>query len=240
LKILPSIDLYGGKIIRLYQGKFNNIKVYERSPLEITEFLKDLGYKDLQVIDLEGAQKGNPVHADLVKELASTGLRIFFGGGLRSAADIETAFKHGAEFVYSGSLLIKNISARRELFKKWGNRIIPAVDIRNRKVALSGWQSESDTEMMEIFSDLYKEGFRKYLVTAVLQDGTMEGPDISLYTRILSELPQFQLIAAGGVSSLQDIAALARTGCWAAVTGKAFLEGHIDLSEAKKVASSDA
>lgn len=240
MKILPSIDLYRGRIIRLYQGNFNNIKVYEKSPLVIAEFLKGLGYKNLQVIDLEGAQKGNPVHTDLLRELASTGLRIFFGGGLRSAANIETAFRYGAEFVYSGSLLIKNTPARRELFKKWGNRIIPAVDIKNGKVALSGWQSESETEMMEIFRDLYKEGFRKYLVTAVLNDGTMEGPDISLYTRILSERPQLQLIAAGGVSSLQDIAALARTGCWAAVTGKAFLEGYIDLSEAKKVACSDA
>lgn len=240
MQLIPALDLYNGNIVRLYQGSFDKMKIYDIQPEKIVLRLKEKGFEYLQLIDLEGAEKGYPAHLDLLGRLSEQGIRILYGGGLRTCDQIDEAFKHGANRIYSGSLILKNPEIAERIFNKWRDKVIPAIDIKNDRVVVSGWKQETSSEPERIFTDLQRKGFRRFLVTAVLRDGTQNGPDLSLYRRLQKAFPHIQLIAAGGVTSLSDISSLARAGCWAAVTGRAFLDNSIDISEARKVAADNA
>lgn len=235
MNIYPAIDLYKNKVVRLYQGKYSEITEYPVSALELARSYVREGGQWIHLVDLEGAEKGYPVHLDLVKQLSSEGIHVQFGGGLRSVDAINIALSSGAHRVYVGSLLARDQDSAEELYSRWGKRIIPAVDIRNRKVAVSGWKETAEASPESLLSRLYKTGFRSVLITSIQRDGTSGGPDIMLYSRILDQIPDLEIIAAGGISSIEDVISLKEAGCSGAVLGKSLCEGKIELNKLLEV-----
>jgi phosphoribosylformimino-5-aminoimidazole carboxamide ribotide isomerase len=235
MNIYPAIDLYKNRVVRLYQGKYSEITEYPVSAPELARSYVRQGAQWVHLVDLEGAEKGHPVHLDLVKQLSSEGIYVQFGGGLRSIDAIDLALDSGARRVYVGSLLARDENSAEELYSRWGNRIIPAVDIRNRKVAVSGWKETVEASPESLLSRLYKTGFRTVLITSIQRDGTSGGPDIMLYSTILNKIPDLEIIAAGGISSIEDVIKLNEAGCSGAVLGKSLCEGKIELNRLLEV-----
>ena len=235
MEIYPAMDLYEGRVIRLAQGDFSKISRYEGTPQETARSFAEAGARWIHLIDLEGAKRGKPCHLSLIPEMKALGLSVQYGGGLRSPLAVEEALQAGADRVYAGSLLGENPAAGEALHLRFGgDRIIPAVDIRNGAAAVNGWQSESLRSPEELLRTLTAQGYSRFLVTAVSRDGMGQGPDLELYRRLASLFPGGEFIAAGGISSPSDLKNLEREGLWGAVIGKALYEGGIVLSNVLK------
>lgn len=233
--IYPAIDLYNNRVVRLYQGEYAKKTEYDMSPIDLAASFKDQGADWVHIVDLEAAEKGYPVHLSLIEKIVSKGIKVQFGGGLRSISNIDTAMQTGASRVYAGSLLAKDPEAAQQLFESWGNRIIPAVDIKNNKVAVSGWRETIEKGPYPLLSFLFDTGFREMLITSVVKDGTFMGPDLTLYCNIQQKMPQVQIIAAGGISSIQDVLKLKEQQCSGVVIGKSLYEGKICLKKLLEV-----
>lgn len=229
--IYPAVDLYDSKIVRLYQGEYGKKTEYPFSPTELVKKFISQGAGWVHIVDLEGAEKGHPVHLDVVRQIATMGIKVQMGGGLRAVEDIEAALESGARRVYVGSILAKDSDAAVKLYSRWGNRIIPAVDIKNDRIVVSGWKEIFSGSPYSLLSDLYEIGYRNALVTSVTKDGTFNGPDIALYGAIRKKVPDLDIIAAGGVASVTDIRKLKDIGCAGTVIGKALYDGRFDLSQ---------
>lgn len=238
MNLFPAIDLQGGKISRLCKGNFEDSVQYSADPLDTARLFSTKGFENLHVVDLDGARYGKPSHTHLIQDLASSGLTIQYGGGLREIADIEKVLELGAARAMVGSILFSSSESAKQLFRLFGNRILPAVDIREGQAAVRGWTSLSDLTTIGAIEILLEAGFADALVTAIDRDGTLSGPDILLYSAILEKFPGFSVIAAGGISSCEDIKELNSLGCSGAVLGKSIYEGRIDLEAALKLVRS--
>ena len=232
MKIYPAIDLQDGKVCRLLKGDFKSSVTYPIEPTEAATSFARMGYSHLHIVDLDGAKQGTPVHLGLLPQLASTGLSIRFGGGLRTLEDIELALGSGASFAMVGSLLFTSPDMPERVFRSFGERVIPVVDSRGGFVTHSGWLSLSGISTTEAIDVLSRPGFRDFLVTATERDGTLMGPDFGLYRSILRSGTPCSITAAGGISSLSDLIMLREIGCSGCVIGKAFYEGSIDPAKA--------
>ena len=234
--LLPAIDLYKGAVVRLRKGEFSDSTVFPEAPEDAVLRFRQAGAESIHVIDLEGAECGRPVHANVLPDLKRHGLRIHFGGGLRTAGSIETALNAGADAVYVGSALADPSLAER-LFARFADRIIPAVDVRGGRTAVDGWKTTTRETPEQSVERLTTLGWKTFLVTSVERDGCGLGPDIALYERILPLFPELSILAAGGTSTLSDIRALRETGLAGAVLGRALYDGKLDLARAFAEAS---
>lgn len=235
MKIWPAIDLYEGKVVRLTRGEFSARTDYAEDPLAVARAFISAGCQRLHVVDLEGARLGEPRHAGILPYLSALGLSIRYGGGLRSADSIDRILSSGASFAMVGSLLFSSPKAPEELHERFGERIIPAVDVKGGRVSIRGWTEELELSPQEILDGLLSAGFRQILVTAVDRDGTGIGPDLELYRELLEALPGMTFTAAGGIASLEDLNALEKLGMSDAVVGKALYEGALTLEQALEV-----
>ncbi|MGC9373148.1 MAG: HisA/HisF-related TIM barrel protein [Thermovirgaceae bacterium] len=233
--IYPAIDLYGKKVVRLAKGDYNRMTQYGDDPLEWGRLFRDSGAGWLHIIDLEGAQAGRPLHLEILGKLVGLGLRVQYGGGIRDVESIRKVLESGASRVLIGSLLLERERSPAELFSRFGHAVTPAVDIRNGRVALKGWTSLSDTSAKAFTRMLVKEGFSTFLFTSIEKDGTLEGPDFPLYSALRNHFPGIRIMAAGGISSLEDILSLKQAGVDGAILGKSLYEGRIDLKKALEV-----
>lgn len=228
--ILPAVDLYGGRVVRLTQGDYARKRDYSLSPLDAAKGFRDAGCPYIHVVDLEGAKAGVPKHLKELEEIASLGLFVEYGGGLRSAEAVANAISSGAGRVMAGSLIFKDMAGAPELASRFGKKIMAAVDLRNGKVVHSGWLKSTDLTAYDAIQKLSAMGFVSFLVTQTERDGTMSGTDASVYKPLVAS-SRF-LAAAGGVTNVRDIRALAEVGVSAAVIGKSLYEGGITLAEA--------
>ena len=234
--LLPAIDLYKGNVVRLRKGDFSDSTVFPDAPEDAAIRFRQAGAEYIHVIDLEGAECGRPVHANVLPVLKRHGVRIHFGGGLRAAGSIETALNAGADAVYVGSALADPSLAER-LFARFADRIIPAVDVRGGRTAVDGWKTTTNETPEQSVGRLTALGWKTFLVTSVERDGCGLGPDIALYERILTLFPGLSILAAGGTASVTDIRALRETGLAGAVLGRALYDGTLDLARAFAEAS---
>lgn len=234
--LLPAIDLYKGAVVRLRKGEFSDSTVFSEAPEDAALRFRQAGAECIHVIDLEGAECGHPVHASVLPLLKRCGMRICFGGGLRTPESIETALNAGANAVYVGSALA-DPSLAESLFARFAERIIPAVDVRGDRTAVDGWKTTTHETPEQSVKRLETLGWKTFLVTSVERDGCGLGPDIALYERILALFPGLSLLAAGGIGSMTDIRALKKTGLAGAVIGRALYDGKLDLAEAFAEAS---
>jgi phosphoribosylformimino-5-aminoimidazole carboxamide ribotide isomerase len=192
-----------------------------------------IGYKRLHMVDLDGAKSKHIVNSSVLHRITSeTQLTIDFGGGIKTDEDIRIAFNCGAQMVTIGSIAV----TQPDLFMKWvkeygADRLILGADVRNGKISINGWKEDSQEDLLPFLRKYIDAGVKNVLCTEISKDGTLQGPAIDLYKRVMEEYPSLHLIASGGVSSIDDIKALDAAGIPAVVFGKAIYEGKIDLHE---------
>lgn len=233
MEIVPAIDIIDGKCVRLTQGDYQQKKVYNEDPLEVAKSFEDVGIRRLHLVDLDGAKASRIINQAVLERIASnTNLHIDFGGGLKSDEDVRIAFEAGAQQITGGTIAVKKPEVFLSWLEKYGaEKIILGADTKNGRIAVSGWQEESELELLSFLKDYHQKGIRYVICTDISKDGMLQGSAQGLYRRILKELPDLQLIASGGVSSIADVAALRQIGCQGAIIGKAIYEGKISLAE---------
>jgi len=233
MRIIPAIDIIGGKCVRLSKGDYNTKIIYNENPLEVAKMFEAHGIKYLHLVDLDGAKSSKIVNHKILEQIASkTTLKIDFGGGLKSDADLRIAFESGANQITGGSIAVKN----REIFKKWiadygADKIILGADVNNEKVAVSGWLEDSDEDLVPFIKNYQSKGIQYVICTDIAKDGMLEGPSFELYKKILSEINDIKLIASGGISTFAELPKLAEMGCEGTIIGKAIYEHKISMKE---------
>lgn len=233
IEFIPAIDIIDGKCVRLSQGKYDSQKVYNENPVEVAKEFEAYGISRLHVVDLDGAASHHVVNYRVLDRIASqTSLIIDFGGGVKSDEDLVIAFDNGAQMVTLGSIAVKQPELFCQWLEKYGEeKIILGADVKDNKIAISGWKEESTQELMPFLKNYIEKGINKVLCTNISRDGMLEGPSTPLYKDIMAAFPDIHLIASGGVSSIDDILKLHESGIPAVVVGKALYEGKISLRE---------
>ncbi len=231
--IIPAIDILGGKCVRLSQGDYARQTVYNADPLEVARVFEDAGIRRLHLVDLDGAREKHIVNFEVLERIAvKTRLVIDFGGGLKSDEDLRIAFECGAAIVTGGSIAVKKPETFLGWLKKYGpEKIILGADAREGKIAVSGWQEESESDIIPFIQSYVQQGIKKVISTDISRDGMLSGPSLSLYSGILSALPDLHLIASGGVASIEDIHRLSEINVHGVIAGKAIYEGKLTLKE---------
>lgn len=232
MNIIPAIDIIDGKCVRLTKGDYTTRKIYNEDPVAVAKMLEGHGIRHLHLVDLDGARCQRIINFGVLTAIASkTSLAIDFGGGVRSTADLMLAFDSGAKQVTVGSIA----AAHSDLFLQWldrygADKIILGADCNNRKIAVNGWMEESDNDILAFIQAYETKGVRHCIVTDIARDGMLSGPATDLYQEIKNSC-NVNLIASGGISSIDDLHALSRCGCSGAIIGKAIYEGYITLKE---------
>lgn len=228
--LFPAIDLYGGKVVRLFKGDFAQKTDYGVSPLETAQKYADAGCTHIHIVDLEGAKTGFPCHLEKLRGIAKCDLFVQYGGGLRSPESVRAALDAGADRVMVGSLLFQNPQMPEKLFRAFGAAVMPAVDVKGGQVVYSGWLEGTGSTAAEILKKLRSCGFTSFLITDTERDGLLEGYRRGFYAPLCGA--GYEVVAAGGITTADDIAALAREGVAGAVVGKSLYEGRVTLEEA--------
>ncbi|MBQ0075122.1 MAG: 1-(5-phosphoribosyl)-5-[(5-phosphoribosylamino)methylideneamino]imidazole-4-carboxamide isomerase [Prevotella sp.] len=233
IELIPAIDLIEGKCVRLTKGEYDSKKIYNEDPVAQAKEFESLGFKRLHMVDLDGAKSKHIVNDAVLKAVTeATGLVVDFGGGIKTEEDIEKAFAAGATMVTLGSVAVTNPDLCEKWIKKYGaEKIILGADVRNGKISINGWKEDSDEDLVPFLKKYIAMGVKNVLCTEISKDGTLAGPAIELYERIMAEYPGLHLIASGGVSCNKDIEDLNAKNIPAVVFGKAYYEGRIRIDE---------
>lgn len=235
IEIIPAIDIIDGKCVRLTKGDYNTKKVYNEDPVEVAKMFESYGITRLHTVDLDGAKSQHIVNYKTIEKIADhTSLVIDFGGGIKSDEDLDIAFQSGASMVTIGSVAVKNPNLFESWLNKYGdNKIILGADVKNGLISINGWKEEGSDELIPFLHKYIGKGVDNVLCTDISKDGMLQGPAIGLYQKIMALFPELHLIASGGVSCIEDIAALDEAGIPAVVFGKAIYEGKIKMEELK-------
>ena len=242
MRIIPAIDIIEGKCVRLTKGDYGTKKVYNENPLEVAKQFEASGIEYLHLVDLDGAKAQHIVNYKILEQIASkTSLKIDFGGGLKTNEDLYIAFNSGAKQVTGGSIAVKDPKTFLGWITKYGSqKIILGADCNNGKIAISGWQENSEEEIIPFIKNYQKKNIQYVICTDISKDGMLEGPSFELYKQIIIECSNssngqsIKLIASGGVSSLDNLDALKTLGCDGVIIGKALYEGHIFLRDLER------
>jgi phosphoribosylformimino-5-aminoimidazole carboxamide ribotide isomerase len=232
MRIIVAMDIIDGKCVRLMKGDFDTKKVYNVDPLDAAREMEDNGIRYLHMVDLDGARSRKLVNLDVLESLSKkTGLKIDFGGGIRSTKDLITVFSAGAVQVTAGSIAANN----PKLFLSWLNefgpeKIILGADGSGGKISTCAWTEVSDNDIVTFVTKFRELGVKYCICTDIDKDGMMEGPSLDLYRDILRKT-DISLIASGGITTMHDIEELKSTGCEGAIIGKAVYEGRFTLKQ---------
>ena len=232
IELIPAIDIINGQCVRLTKGDYDQKTVYG-NPLEMAQDFERIGFQRLHVVDLDGAKSKHIVNGAVLHQITScTKLKVDFGGGIKTDNDLEEAFSQGAQMVTVGSVAVTEPDRFMGWLEKCGKeRMILGADVRNGKISINGWKEDSTEDLLPFLKKYIDAGVKNVLCTEISKDGTLSGPAIDLYRRVMDAYPDLHLIASGGVSCIDDIRALDRAGIPAVVFGKAIYEGKIDLRE---------
>ncbi|AXG71232.1 1-(5-phosphoribosyl)-5-[(5- phosphoribosylamino)methylideneamino] imidazole-4-carboxamide isomerase [Kordia sp. SMS9] len=234
MRIIPAIDIIDGKCVRLSKGDYDTKKIYNESPLEVAKEFEDAGIQYLHMVDLDGAKAKNIVNYKVLEQVASkTNLKIDFGGGLKSDEDLHIAFASGAKQITGGSIAVKDSETFTKWIQKYGSeRIILGADANNEKIAISGWQEESNEELIPFIQKYQQKGIEYVICTDIAKDGMLAGPSFDLYEKILKTCSDsLKLIASGGISTFDELPKLKELGCEGVIIGKAIYENKISLKQ---------
>lgn len=236
MNIFPAIDLYDGKAVRLFKGDYENMTVYSDNPAEIAADFEKKGAKFIHIVDLEGAKTGKVCNIDTIKKIIDkTSLFSEVGGGIRTLETVEKYISAGVDRVILGTAAITDEDFLMAAVKRYGDKIAVGVDIKDGFVAIKGWTEKSQYTLNGFCEKLQKIGAKTVICTDISKDGAMQGTNVELYSE-LSEKFDIDIIASGGVSSVEDVKRLAKLGIYGAIIGKAYYIGAIDLKEAIEVA----
>ena len=234
--IYPAIDLVDGKAVRLFKGDYAQMTVYSEDPASVAKDFQAAGAKYIHLVDLEGAKSGVPENVTTIRKIiAETDLFVEVGGGIRNLETVETYLSAGVNRVILGTAAVTDPAFLEEALAKYGEKIAVGVDLKDGFVAIKGWTETSSLDAETFFGRMQTLGVKTVICTDISRDGAMKGTNRELY-RELSAKYSIDLIASGGVSSLEDVEALAAMGLHGAIIGKAYYIGAIDLKTAIEVA----
>jgi phosphoribosylformimino-5-aminoimidazole carboxamide ribotide isomerase len=233
IELIPAIDIIGGKCVRLKQGDYARKNVYSDRPAEIAARFEQLGIRRLHLVDLDGAAAGHVVNLDILEDIAGkTSLNVDFGGGLKSIEDIRRVFDAGATMVTAGSAAVRDPEQVRQWLQVYGpDRILLGADIQEGRIAIRGWQEETDLHLDAFVAFWIQAGITTVICTDIERDGMLRGPAMDLYGDLRRRFPRLGIIASGGVASMRDILDLEAGGLNGVIFGKAFYEGRITEDE---------
>lgn len=235
MRIIPAIDIIGGKCVRLSQGEYDSKKVYYDNPLDVAKMFEDHGIRFLHLVDLDGAKAKHVVNLDVLKIISThTALTVDFGGGIKSDGDIKAVFENGASQVTVGSMAVSNPEKMEQWLEEYGaDKIILGADAKEGMVAISGWQTVSALSLSDFLADYSAKGVKYVVCTDISRDGMLQGTSIELYKSLRQEFPDLKFVASGGVTHVSELSALKEIGMDGAIIGKAIYEGNITLDELK-------
>lgn len=236
MHIFPAIDLYDGKAVRLYKGDYSQMTVYSIDPAGVAQAFQSAGATHLHLVDLEGAKAGKPANTTVIRQIRTVfnGF-IEVGGGIRTMEAIETYILAGVDRVILGTAAVTDPKFLEEALHRYGDRVAVGVDLKDGYVAIKGWTEVSTLTADKFFRKMTELGVAAVICTDISKDGAMQGANRELYRRISRKYP-IDLVASGGVSSMEDVQALAKLGIYGAIIGKAYYVGAIDLAKAIEVA----
>lgn len=235
IEIIPAIDIINGQCVRLSQGDYGKQTTYATTPSEMARLYAEAGVRRIHLVDLDGAKAGRPCNLSTLRDIASLGsLDIEWGGGIKSRDDLEKVLEAGADHAIIGSLAVK----QPELMEEWltefgGDKIILGADLRNGKVAVSGWLEDSSLSIDTLLDRFIPFGLKEAIVTDISKDGMLQGPSTPLYTDLAQRYPDITFTVSGGISSMADIDSLNALGLPRVIVGKAIYENRISLSDLK-------
>ena len=236
MKIFPAIDLYSSKAVRLFKGDYSKMTVYSENPLEVARDFEQKGAEFIHLVDLEGAKDGTTPNFETVKSIAeNTRLFTEIGGGIRSMETVEKYLGAGVDRVILGTAAVENQDFLKAAVNKYGEKIAVGVDIKDGFVAVKGWTEASSYSCFDFCEKMRETGVKTLICTDISKDGAMQGTNRELYCE-LAEKFDIDIVASGGVSTLDDIKALKKLGLYGAIIGKAYYIGAIDLKEALEAA----
>ena len=232
MKIFPAIDLFGGQAVRLYQGDYNQMTVYDPDPLNTVKQFEAAGASHLHLVDLEGAKTGQTTNLPTIQRIAAqTGLFVEVGGGIRNMETVRRCLDAGASRVILGTAAVTDPDFTAQAVAEYGAKIAVGADLKDGKVAIKGWLETAQDSVEDFFAKLCKLGVSTVICTDVSKDGMLSGTNVDLY-RQLSQKFSLDLIASGGVSSQEDLTRLKALGLYGAILGKALYTGALDLKTA--------
>lgn len=233
--IYPAIDIKDGRCVRLRQGKFDDITVYYENPAEAAALWKGKGAGYIHIVDLDGALEGVPKNLEVIREIAkSVDIPVQIGGGIRSKQTVELLLSAGVRRVIIGTMAVKDRGLLDELVKEYGDKIVVGIDAKDGKVAVEGWEEVSSIDSLELAKELSLAGVKTVIYTDISKDGMMSGPNFEVYGE-LKQNTTLEIIASGGISSIDDIKRLAAMGVDGAIVGKALYSGAIDFEDLKNL-----
>ena len=237
MNIIPAIDLIGGQAVRLVKGDYDKVTVYSDDPAAVAESFERAGAKYLHVVDLDGAKYGTTANFETIKKIIErTDLSVEVGGGIRTLERVRQYIEIGVDRVIIGTAAVTDPDFLREAVKLYGEKIVVGVDIKDGFVAIKGWLEISELSCKEFCKKLEDLGLKTIICTDISKDGMMSGTNRELYRELYDEF-ELNIIASGGVSSMEDIAVLSNMGLFGAIVGKAIYTGAIELSDAIKLAA---
>ena len=230
--VLPAIDIKDGQCVRLYQGDYAQVTMYDTDPVRVAQRWEEAGASWLHVVDLDGAAQGYPVNSDLIRRLcAATSFHVEVGGGMRTFEHIEHILSLGVSRVILGTVALTQRELLLDALRRWQERIVVGIDARDGRVAIAGWRETSQVQATELAKELEEVGVQRFIYTDIARDGVLGGPNLPAL-HAMQQATSRALIASGGVSSLADLLALREAGVEGAIVGKALYTGAIDLKEA--------
>lgn len=238
MKIIPAIDILDHKLVRLEKGDYNSAKVYSDDPFRMALTFSDFGFEWIHIVDLSGAKTGKLSVTELINKIKrETKLKIQFGGGIRNLYDANKLIDVGVDRLVIGSISVTNKSEFEKIISAFGaENIIAAIDVKDDFVMIKGWTENSEIRLDEHINYCLSKNVITFLCTDIKKDGMLSGPNLKLYKNLLNKFPSANVIASGGLSSLQDLTELKELKIYAAVVGKAIYENKIDLKELRKIA----
>ncbi len=230
--LFPAIDLRGGRCVRLMQGDYDREIVFDIDPAEAAAKWADAGTRWLHVIDLDAAKEGKPVNLESIARIRdAVDIPIQVGGGIRTEAHIAEMLDRGVNRVILGTVALRNRDLVIKAAGRWGDAIAVSLDARNGKLAAGGWVEQTEVDALDMARDMNAAGIRYFIFTDIHRDGTFEGPNLAALRDMVLNIDG-RVISAGGVGSIADLDAIALTGAYGAITGRALYDGRLDLAEA--------
>lgn len=236
MTIIPAIDIIDGKCVRLTKGDYSQQTTYNEDPLEVAQQFEDAGLQRLHLVDLDGAKAGAVKNWKILEKIAGkTNLIIDFSGGISTLKNVEITFGSGAAYAAIGSMAVKDEFTFSGWLMAFGaDKFIIGADVKDEIIVIRGWTETTKITVFELIEKYKLKGVKDFFCTDVNKDGLLQGPATGLYKKILNQHPSINLVASGGVTSLEEIEELRQAGCKGAIIGKAIYENRIALSDLKR------
>jgi phosphoribosylformimino-5-aminoimidazole carboxamide ribotide isomerase len=236
MKILAAIDIMNGDVVRLTKGDQSTKKVYSKDPVQVAKKWANDGADMLHIVDLDAAFGNESSNLSIISEiLDSVNIPIQIGGGIRNTGIFEKIIEMGFSKIVVGTMAYRNVNELRELSKNYGDKIVISLDEINGKVMIEGWKYSSDYKIEDALNKFNKLGISNFLLTSIIKDGTLSGPDIVTLNSINTDRKS-KIIASGGISSLVDVLRVRSIGCDSVILGKALYEERLDIKKVKAIA----